>query len=339
MSDATGLFAGGTSDLLTVGASKDRQVCNLTDPGTDFFFSLNSDLAQCRPYPFTHYAGAILPITIMVHVPGGESFILHPPPADSFTWIANLTAGTPVAFSVFDSQNRIGGTSDMNIVQITNDTSCLSSSTPSTSMPSPSATRTTLPASLIKGLAVGITIGILGILGFLSLVGFFCYKRSRLRGPHLRPSPSGVDLTYDPGDAPLSSNARSRLSSSVPTPYTLPAESSLDSVQLRQNAQNDSSSMICAHNSEQSLWNQPQPFIARAPRSSTYSRHSKWSVHNQDTPRVPDLQTSSTHPSDVIVHTDISETPDGHIELPPQYSENRAPLPGFPTSPMMRPDS
>lgn len=33
----------------------------------------------------------------------------------------------------------------------------------------------------------------------------------------------------------------------------------------------------------------------------------------------------------VIMHTDIEETMAPPIELPPQYSERRAPIPGFPS--------
>ncbi|KIL70910.1 hypothetical protein M378DRAFT_155854, partial [Amanita muscaria Koide BX008] len=46
MSDGSGVFAGGTSSLKTVGASQSNQACNTTDLGTDFFFSLDSPLTQ-----------------------------------------------------------------------------------------------------------------------------------------------------------------------------------------------------------------------------------------------------------------------------------------------------
>lgn len=68
MSDANGIFSGGTSAVMRVGASQTQQACNTTDPGrvlyriifateyrvvyfhagTNFYFSLDSPLAQCR---------------------------------------------------------------------------------------------------------------------------------------------------------------------------------------------------------------------------------------------------------------------------------------------------
>jgi hypothetical protein len=65
MSDATGVTAGGITDVFTVGsASEGSPSCNTTDPGelreeamnriltifagVDFFFSTNSKLLQCK---------------------------------------------------------------------------------------------------------------------------------------------------------------------------------------------------------------------------------------------------------------------------------------------------
>jgi hypothetical protein len=80
MADATGFNAGGVSAALTVGASHGGS-CNTTLT-PDFFFDANSALVQCscvgpsvvmfltyhpsRPYTFTNYADAILPVTIFV---------------------------------------------------------------------------------------------------------------------------------------------------------------------------------------------------------------------------------------------------------------------------------
>ncbi|EEC00036.1 hypothetical protein MPER_00119, partial [Moniliophthora perniciosa FA553] len=64
MSDATGPLSGGTSDLLTVGDTQTGTSCNTTLPANDFFFSTDDTLEQCKPYPFTLYDGAILPLTI-----------------------------------------------------------------------------------------------------------------------------------------------------------------------------------------------------------------------------------------------------------------------------------
>ena len=40
MSDGTGVFAGGTSSLKTVGTPQSNQACNTTDPGEHVVFSI-----------------------------------------------------------------------------------------------------------------------------------------------------------------------------------------------------------------------------------------------------------------------------------------------------------
>jgi hypothetical protein len=59
MSDATGWGTGGSSDLLTVGASESQSQCNLTDPSTAFTFQVSSNLQQCGSYSIGGYSGAV----------------------------------------------------------------------------------------------------------------------------------------------------------------------------------------------------------------------------------------------------------------------------------------
>jgi hypothetical protein len=59
MSDATGWGTGGSSDLLTVGASESQSQCNLTDPTTAFTFQVSSNLQQCGSYSISGYSGAV----------------------------------------------------------------------------------------------------------------------------------------------------------------------------------------------------------------------------------------------------------------------------------------
>ena len=146
MSDATGFGSGGTSLITQVGPSLTGKSCNTTDPGVDFFFSLDSALTQCRlvyhsdtlrqprltstrrSYAFSDYDKAIQPVIITVSpthqplnvelsrtysqqgfIPGGNTFQLKPPTGPtSFDWKANLDAGTSVVFSMTDSQGRNG---------------------------------------------------------------------------------------------------------------------------------------------------------------------------------------------------------------------------------------
>ncbi|KIM48270.1 hypothetical protein M413DRAFT_63195 [Hebeloma cylindrosporum] len=66
MSDALGITSGGISALLTVGDSIGGNSCNTTSPAADFYFSLDTDLEECKPYPFSQYPNAVQPITIFV---------------------------------------------------------------------------------------------------------------------------------------------------------------------------------------------------------------------------------------------------------------------------------
>ncbi|EDR15565.1 uncharacterized protein LACBIDRAFT_291440 [Laccaria bicolor S238N-H82] len=226
MSDATGAASGGISDLLTVGPPQGASQCNTTDPGVDFFFSLDGVLQQCQPYPFTQYGGAIQPITITAYVPLGNSFVLNPPTGSSFSWIANLPAGTSVAFSMIDSQGRNGGTSPIEVVGLTNNNSCLATTVVTSSRSGVTSSRTTSTSQTSKsnsgqdnngtsqgGSKIGIIIG--AAVGGFALVGiaaflFFCFSRNRRAKPGYRPNQK-VDFTYDPVRPPS------------PDPFILPA--------------------------------------------------------------------------------------------------------------------
>lgn len=330
MSDGTGVFAGGTSSLKTVGASQSNQACNITDLGTDFFFSLDSPLTQCGPYPFTHFNGAVLPITILVHIPQGQSILIHPPQADSFTWVANLTAGTPAAFSIYDSEGRSGGTSSIRVVQLTNDTSCLSFSTSTTSGKEPESSNSNPSGSYVataKGLAVGISIGVLGLLGFSFLICFGCYRRSRLHRRQSRITSSYVDLIYDPGSTRTSlPNNRRQPPSFVMSDASASTLAEVNSVRQISGAVSYSSSRVPSLG-HPSLY-QPDPFLAPSPQNGSQPRSSKWSIQNQDT------TSALTYPSDVIVHVDAADSAIGLMELPPRYSADRVPLPGLPHTPI-----
>ncbi|OBZ79417.1 hypothetical protein A0H81_01012 [Grifola frondosa] len=85
MSDATGFATGGVSNVLTVGDSVGKQTCNTTKPAVDFFYETNSALVQCRTYTFSGYTNAVQPITIQAVVPHGQAIALNPPSgSDSF---------------------------------------------------------------------------------------------------------------------------------------------------------------------------------------------------------------------------------------------------------------
>ncbi|KAF8078693.1 hypothetical protein FPV67DRAFT_1604133 [Lyophyllum atratum] len=221
MSDATAYGSGGTTDLLTTGASQGGS-CNTVDPGVDFSFELNSALQQCRPYSFTGFTKAVQPVTIIGTIPGGTSFILQPPMGStSFSWTANVAAGTSLLFTMVDAVGRNGGTSDVKTVGITDDMTCLNNASPSstatgststsnptsTKTPSPSDTSSPSPTSTSEpenktsiAAIAGTVIGALIFLAVTITLGLFCLRKRR--DSNSRRSRTELDLTYDPTHAP-----------------------------------------------------------------------------------------------------------------------------------------
>ncbi|XP_006454672.1 hypothetical protein AGABI2DRAFT_189915 [Agaricus bisporus var. bisporus H97] len=199
MGDATGVTSGGITDVFTVGsASESSPSCNTTDPGVDFFFSTNSKLIQCKDFEFSLFPNAVQPITILVTVANGESFYLRPPPGDPFVWKANLTSGSSVLFTMTDSRNRVGGTSELNIVGDSDDSSCLRqlspSAAPTRTPPAPTSTSTpTQTQSDGKrnniGLIVGASIAGVVAIAIIAVLIYFISKRSSRKGP------KAIDLT------------------------------------------------------------------------------------------------------------------------------------------------
>ncbi|ESK87002.1 hypothetical protein Moror_12002 [Moniliophthora roreri MCA 2997] len=307
MSDATGPLSGGTSDLLTVGDTQTERICNTTLPTNDFFFTTAGALEQCKPYPFTLYTDAVLPLTIYGYVPNGfESFVLNPPPEPSYTWIANLKAQTRVAFTVMDSQGRRGGTDVLNTVLPSKDSSCLSpgtdssssqsvltpasitnpSSSPSSSSPPPSSSTTTTvenSVSLSTGAIAGIAVGGAAIcILIIAAIWYFCRRRSTRNIGHTKSFPIHPFI-YTDSSQPMSSK-----------PFKTPLHP-------------------------------PHPLTDAAQESGS-----------SFTPTLTTAATGSNGgagatqggQSGFIIHHDIDEVMPP-MELPPQYSERRAPIQGM----------
>ncbi|PPQ62829.1 hypothetical protein CVT24_000523 [Panaeolus cyanescens] len=236
----------------------------------------------------------LIMFSIQYFVPGGEYFQITAPIGDTFSWRNNLTAGTEVIFGVKDAQGRDGGTSGSKVVITSNDTSCL------TRKKGVSASNT---AAIIGG-AVG---GIVGLLLIAILLWFFLRRRRRAR----RALEKGkFDITYDPIGGTLTED-----NALIPHPYIIeplpvpvgPSENSFSS-----------KSRLTVQTSSQQL-------VATSPRYSEFS-HTTGNSSMYTDPRA-----SVTPSQRVIVHTDISET-EGPVELPPQYSDRRAPIPGLPSN-------
>ncbi|KAF9040546.1 hypothetical protein BJ165DRAFT_1490722 [Panaeolus papilionaceus] len=200
MSDATGFNTGGTTRVLTVGASKGGQ-CNTTDPGIDFAFQLNTALQQCRPFVFSGYNTAVQPVTITAIIPGGNSFILNPPVGPtSFSWTTNVARGTSMIFFLTDATGRQGGSSDVRIVSTSDDASCINGNSPTTTAGAPSVSVSSRTASSTSsstptssptpsqpapggGVSIAAIAGtVIGSLLFLAVIitlGLFFLKRKR----------------------------------------------------------------------------------------------------------------------------------------------------------------
>lgn len=305
MSDATGLVSGGTSELKVVAPPPPNVGCNTTEPNVDFFFSLDSELEQCKPYPFTLYTNAIQPITIIGAVPGGQSFALHPPEGPSYNWTANVAAGTPIIFTMIDSLGRNGGTADIRLVRISNDTSCLGTS--ATPMPPTTSGPRKLSAGVIAAIVICVVLG-LASLPIVAIL-FIRYERRRSAQNDPRASNHVIDLTG--GMSSAASSVRPGINS--------------------------------AHEQSSVHTPQPQPFLltTREPvRSSTTSSTPNRTLSKVSQPRVDSGLTvlestvrsggpsrTSTQHSRVIVHSDMEEMDDMEpgevVELPPQYFDRR----------------
>ncbi|KAI5999851.1 hypothetical protein F5J12DRAFT_951999 [Pisolithus orientalis] len=118
--DEAGFITGSTSDLLQVEGPTDGSSCNTTSSQT---FSFALALQPCGPYIFNDYQGAVLPVSIMAIVPGGESIILSSNvTTTSYNWTADVQAGASIIFSMLDADSNSGGCS---LLQAVDDTSCL----------------------------------------------------------------------------------------------------------------------------------------------------------------------------------------------------------------------
>jgi len=330
-----------STDILIVGNSLGGS-CNTTSPGVDFDFDLNTDLQQCGPYIFSGYSGAVQPVSIIGLIPSGQSFGLLPPSGPtSFSWIADVAAETSIVFMMLDSQERNGGSSDVKQVGITDDSSCLNSSSPSSTTTSPSSattspsstsssTASTMPAapssstSPSHGLSAAVIIGAAagGLVSIAVLGGLVLFFLRKQNSRHVR---SDIDLSYESTSA---SNIR---------PYTISSSTNL-SQQYSPPPHFDPPAQY-----------EHRPFIPPPdpePLSYPRSRHSM--TNSQSELLSPELEQSgssssfmstaqrkagmvgvtSYQPSRFVLHTDVDDAPHEEelIELPPQYSDNRRPL-------------
>ncbi|OJA11300.1 hypothetical protein AZE42_06524, partial [Rhizopogon vesiculosus] len=171
------------------------------------FFDLPS-VALTHPYrsdySFTTYDGAVLPVTITGLIPGGEFVPLYAT-GSSYTWIADVAAGTNLIFFMIDSQGRQGGVSPLNTVQPLSNTSCLNVNSPSSTASAPSQTSSQSTPSgnntTTVGIIAGATVGGLVLLVVLIILGIFCIRRA---------SRSSVTNRYSDADYEVKQNFASQ---------------------------------------------------------------------------------------------------------------------------------
>ncbi|CAL1695615.1 unnamed protein product [Somion occarium] len=395
MSDASGLGTGGTTDLLEVGASVGNAGCNTADPGVDFFFELNTALQQCRPFTFGNYVGAVQPVTITGVIPGGQAFVLNPPVGPtSYDWNADVAAGTGIIFILTDSKGRKGGSSDVRVVGVSDDNSCLSTNSPTSASIVPSAS-TSQAASTSGGSAAptstngsgsdnsstsskkpsgaviaGAAAAGLFALATIAVLVMFCLRRRRKnRYGHQRFG--SLDLTNDPPPGPMDHANLPVVNPYPMTPsYTgshmgTPSSHNLLSPDGTHYAQSDvypltnpygpstySPSAYGASAYGASAYGGVAPSHARSPSNAESAAAASSSRGGRETLMSWGGNTVSSAarqkaaaagiplnhapvPARFILHTDLEESvppppaEEEVIELPPQYSERRAPIPGL----------
>ncbi|KAK1233531.1 hypothetical protein PQX77_003342 [Marasmius sp. AFHP31] len=325
MSDASGPVSGGTSGRMTVGSPLEGQTYTVYIVN-DFVFTAKDELVQCSNFQFTLYEGAVKPLTIFAFIPGGpDSFVLpfSPADADSFTWKANISAQTEVAFWVIDSQNRRGGIDNLRTVGPSSDTSCLvpkvtstitslsgtgtrtsTSSKPGITQPSEEETDRTggkkeLSTGEIIGIAIGVGVAIPALLALL-----WCWRRQRRKSQDLPYPPYSPTESYQ---APTS-------------PYFLP----LQSPPMQHGAEpfNSPGGVYSQnpHNSDP-FGASPSQSYQQSPGTSYYG-HAPGGGASSAPSAIGGGSTSSGRPH-YVVRQDAAE---GMVDLPPQYRDRRDPI-------------
>ncbi|THH34138.1 hypothetical protein EUX98_g159 [Antrodiella citrinella] len=383
MSDAAGFGSGGTTSIVSAGAALSGNSCNVTNPATGFFFDLNDSLNQCRPYSISGYGAAVQPVTITGIIPGGSAFQLRPPTGPtSFDWVANVAAGTSIVWLLTDSQGRSGGSSDVKLVGVSDDSTCLSNTSPasasitpsettpaSSSPSSPTSSQSSSPTSVpATGTHVGLIVGVLvaGVVIIAAAILVFLFlRRRRGNGRYARrvdlmgPPPGPDDDTSVPPINPypfaMSTNGSSYAGTLAYGGVHVPSASSHNLLSSHGSDVNGAltnpfssvyggasitseSAPRQSYHDEPSIYSGPSGASARSPTGSFPPMPS----FSSSTRKAAQAGALPYKPARFILHTDLEEAapPDEGeevIELPPQYSEARAPiatiLPGIELTP------
>jgi hypothetical protein len=266
-------------------------------------------------------------------------------------------------YSLIQYLGRQGGASDVRTVSVSSDSSCLDSSAPSstsnaptasssstgsssTTSSTPSNTQTSEEGSTSVGAIIGTAVGSIIALAVLVTLGMFFLRRRRKARTwrHSRRNTS-VDLLGKPGGHGGPVSHVYAYPHPTIAPYASEGLASHDSLNvIPGRSQHDGSSgtspfLPTSHSQDQY---QPEPYILPplgSPSATTVtdqdgrSRRASASQSQSSSARRK-ASLAGVHnysqPTRFVVHTDLEEIqPDenGVVELPPQYTPHRTPIP------------
>jgi hypothetical protein len=279
-------------------------------------------------------------------IPGGESLVLQPPTGPSYTWIADVSAGTTLVFVMTDSQGRQGGSSDLEIVTLSNNATCLSSNSPSSTASVPSSTTASTsasvsptsnqstPSSSNTATIVSAVIGCVVAVAALVSLGMFLRKRRASRSLYVMSSSKRHSRRLPSTDLDHGGNQYGHVPPIYPFPYQADSVSHL-SPPIHPTTQ----SHLTSPSTGSFMLNEPHPPFSQTQHSRQISNPDSFtgngdaggsSMSSAGRRKAAMAGQTAYKPSTrFILHTDVEDVvPDdnGIVELPPQYSEHRQPL-------------
>ncbi|KIM48271.1 hypothetical protein M413DRAFT_226826 [Hebeloma cylindrosporum] len=262
---------------------------------------------------------------------------------------------------MMDSQGRNGGTAPLGIVKLSDNKSCVSSSglisSSSTTVPIPSSSSDIaqpMPSKSKNGPIAGGVVGGVGGIAIIVCLVLFLRRRQRTRisisrktdlladGPRSPPADAGPLLSGEYAITPFEvvSPLPSSLSSLSRKGQILQSMETQGQSTSSLPLMSDFSTFRTGSSSGQAPLVQHDLRPSRAHSSSAagispneggmsmYASLQSQDILSRDAPPLP-LDTATTRPLQrVIMHRDIAESEEP-LELPPSYSEGRAPIPGL----------
>ena len=274
-------------------------------------------------------------------------FLLHPPSTGtSFTWVTDVAAGTTIIFTMMDAVGRSGGSSDTELVALSNDASCLNTNSPSStinsipsstaaSSPTSSPTQTSTSSGVSTGSIVGAAVGaVLAVTAVVALAVFYLKRHGRssygLAPTRNSQRPNSVEL--DPGmdnfqhppiyPFPYQTDSVSHLappvllgSPATPASYrgtsltspSVHASEAPFTPQEHSRANSNTDSFVASGDIVSSFVSSSGRRKASMAGMSSYQPATRFIVHTDAEDPVPEVAAEV-------------------VELPPQYSERRTPL-------------